>query len=101
MPSFTNGDGATNQDHSGEFRQTLQDDSIAIVGMACRFPQDAENCEKLWEMLLNGRSAASEFPPTRMNTDAHYHPDPAHGGSVSTGNLNIDEDCIDILLDEL
>lgn len=58
------------------------DDAIAIVGMACRFPQEADEPEKFWDMLLHARSALTEFPPHKMNIDAHYHPDPAHGGTV-------------------
>lgn len=91
MPSFTNGDGQTNLDHLGECQEVLQNDAIAIVGMACCFPQDAENCEGLWDMLLNGRSAVSEFPKSKMNVDAHYHPDPAYGGSVSAWSMELDE----------
>lgn len=56
--------------------------AIAVVGMACRFPQEAENPEKFWELLLRGRSASTEFPAHKLNIDAHYHPDPAHGGTV-------------------
>lgn len=83
MSLFTNGDRAKLLDHVGEFQEIGQEDAIAIVGMACRFPQDAETPEKLWDMLMNGRSAATEFPENKMNMSAHYHPDPAHGGTVS------------------
>lgn len=57
-------------------------DAIAIVGMACRFPQEAENPEKFWQLLLHARSALTEFPAHKINIDAHHHPDPAHGGTV-------------------
>lgn len=83
MPHHLNGDRSSKLDHHNGGPETPYEDPIAIVGMSCRFPQDAENPEKLWEMLLNGRSAATEFSKNRMNVDAHYHPDPAHGGSVS------------------
>ncbi|KAF1981618.1 hypothetical protein K402DRAFT_425261 [Aulographum hederae CBS 113979] len=75
--SAANGNGAQNGHNSGK------DYPIAIVGMACRFPQDAENNEKLWDMMDKGRSASTEFPADRFNIDAHWHPDPAHGGTTS------------------
>ncbi|MCJ1383523.1 hypothetical protein MMC17_006637 [Xylographa soralifera] len=47
---------------------------IAIVGMSCKFPGDATNPEKLWEMLAEGRSAWSEVPSSRFNSKGIYHP---------------------------
>jgi hypothetical protein len=87
MSLHMNGDGASNLGHPIPDLGVVPEDAIAIIGMACRFPQDAENPEKLWGMLLGGRSASSEFPKNRMNLDAHYHPDPTHGGSVSVPPL--------------
>ncbi len=45
--------------------------SIAIIGMACRFP-GAPNLQALWELIKAGRSAASEVPPDRWNADAFF-----------------------------
>ncbi|KAI6501122.1 Type I Iterative PKS [Pyricularia oryzae] len=56
-------------------------DDIAIIGMACRFPGDATNPSRLWDLLMDGRSAWSPVPATRWNQDAHYHPSPEHAGS--------------------
>ncbi|KAH8880112.1 hypothetical protein GQ53DRAFT_891722 [Thozetella sp. PMI_491] len=58
-------------------------DAVAIVGMACRFPQEAESTTRLWDLLLHGRSARTEFPEHKMNIDAHYHPEPTRAGSMS------------------
>lgn len=55
---------------------------IAVIGMACRFPGEAENVEGFWRMCCEGKSAWSEIPKTRMNADAFFHPDPSHGGTV-------------------
>jgi hypothetical protein len=70
--------------------ENLNDFPIAIIGMACRFPQDAENTEKFWDLLINGRSAMTEFPPEKMTTEAHYHPDPSHAGTVSQAHTNLE-----------
>ncbi|KAG9187092.1 hypothetical protein G6011_04963 [Alternaria panax] len=48
---------------------------IAIVGFGCRFPGDVTNGEKLWEMLVEKKSARTEVPPDRFNIDAFYNPD--------------------------
>lgn len=55
---------------------------IAIIGMACKFPQDADSPEKLWGVLMQCRSTMTPFPPERINEDAFYHPDVEHGGTV-------------------
>ncbi len=60
---------------------------MAIIGMACRFPQEAENPERFWKLLIEGRSAMTEFPKHKFNVDSHYHPDAAHGSSVSLSFL--------------
>lgn len=41
---------------------------IAIVGMACRYPQ-ADSVEALWDMLELGRCAVSEIPNDRFKMD--------------------------------
>ncbi|WUV06878.1 type I polyketide synthase [Amycolatopsis sp. NBC_01488] len=38
---------------------------IAIVGMSCRFPGGADTPERLWELLVGGGDARSEFPADR------------------------------------
>jgi hypothetical protein len=58
-------------------------EAIAIVGLATRFPQQATTTESLWELLLQARSTWSSIPKERFNSDAFYHPDPEHGGTVS------------------
>ncbi|KAK2036507.1 beta-ketoacyl synthase domain-containing protein [Colletotrichum somersetense] len=57
------------------------DEDIAIIGMACRFPGDAASPSKLWDLLMDGRSAWSEVPASRWNQDAHYHPSQERAGS--------------------
>ncbi|EFQ36395.1 beta-ketoacyl synthase domain-containing protein [Colletotrichum graminicola] len=57
------------------------DEDIAIIGMACRFPGDATSPSKLWDLLMEGKSAWSEVPASRWNQDAHYHPSQERAGS--------------------
>ena len=57
---------------------------IAVVGLATRFPQEAQTTEALWEVLLQARSTWSPIPKERFNSEAFYHPDPEHGGTVGS-----------------
>ncbi|KAH9897328.1 putative polyketide synthase [Xylariomycetidae sp. FL2044] len=56
---------------------------IAIVGMSCRFPGDATNPSKLWDMLCEGRSAWSSIPKEKFNAEAFFHPDPERNGAIN------------------
>lgn len=48
---------------------------IAIVGMACRYP-DAAGVSQLWENILSGRRAFRALPKQRISED-YYSSDPA------------------------
>ena len=48
--------------------------SIAIVGMACRYP-DARSPQELWENALAGRRAFRRIPPERLCAADYYSPD--------------------------
>lgn len=56
---------------------------IAIIGLGGRFPGDAANPEKLWDLISNGRSALSEVPKDRFNIDAFYHPHHERQGTIN------------------
>ncbi len=49
---------------------------IAIVGMACRFP-DADSPDRLWENVLAGRRAFRQIPDERMRLQDYWSVDPA------------------------
>ncbi|PYI09179.1 hypothetical protein BO78DRAFT_363301 [Aspergillus sclerotiicarbonarius CBS 121057] len=54
---------------------------IAVIGMAGKFADEAENCEKLWEVLLQGKCTWQPFPRDRFNVDTHFHNNPERGGT--------------------
>jgi acyl transferase domain-containing protein/D-arabinose 1-dehydrogenase-like Zn-dependent alcohol dehydrogenase/acyl carrier protein len=60
------------------------DEPIAIVAMACRYPGGVSSPEQLWQMLLDGRDATSEFPIDRGWPQDLYDPDPDAPGKSST-----------------
>ena len=49
---------------------------IAVIGMACRLPGDANNPEDLWTMLAEGRDGWCEVPRNRWDWKSFYHKDP-------------------------
>ena len=51
-----------------------QDSKLAIVGMACRMPSDADTPERFWELLVEGRDTLSVVPPDRFDIEAHFNP---------------------------
>jgi enediyne polyketide synthase len=48
---------------------------IAVVGMACRYP-DATSPRELWENALAGRRAFRRLPDVRMRVEDYWDPDP-------------------------
>ncbi|WP_226000285.1 non-ribosomal peptide synthetase/type I polyketide synthase [Paenibacillus sp. BJ-4] len=65
-------------------------ESIAIVGMACRFP-GASDPEDFWRVLQRGEDCITEIPPDRWSLEEYYDADPdvpgktysRHGGFLS------------------
>ncbi|MGK4578841.1 type I polyketide synthase [Kitasatospora sp. HPMI-4] len=58
------------------------DEPIAIVGMSCRFPGGVQSPEDLWQLLVAGGDALSEFPADRgWDLDTVFNADPGHQGT--------------------
>ncbi|WP_405493168.1 HAD-IIIC family phosphatase [Nocardia sp. NBC_00511] len=51
------------------------DDAIAILSMACRFPGAADSPEALWQLLDSYSDGLSEVPEGRWDIDGLYDPD--------------------------
>lgn len=58
--------------------------AIAIVGMGCRFPGEANAPASYWELLINGVDAISEVPEDRWNLRAHFNEDKTKPGKTYT-----------------
>ncbi|NVJ08010.1 SDR family NAD(P)-dependent oxidoreductase, partial [Myxococcus sp. AM001] len=58
------------------------DEPIAIIGMACRFPGDADSPEAYWRLLRDGVDATTEVPADRWDVDALFDVDPEAPGKV-------------------
>jgi acyl transferase domain-containing protein/acyl-CoA synthetase (AMP-forming)/AMP-acid ligase II/acyl carrier protein len=62
---------------------TGHEEDIAIISMACRFP-DANSPEDFWENLLQGRDSIKDIPPDRWNAELFFE----QGAKVSPGKTN-------------
>lgn len=47
---------------------------IAIIGMGCHFPGEANNPEAFWQILRNRKSNITEVPPERWDISTFYDP---------------------------
>ncbi|KAG4444512.1 hypothetical protein IFR05_000103 [Cadophora sp. M221] len=56
---------------------------IAIIGLSGRFPGEATNPEKLWDMCAAGENAWSPLPADRFSAEAFYHPDGGRNGAAN------------------
>ncbi|MEU5637021.1 type I polyketide synthase, partial [Streptomyces rishiriensis] len=66
-------------------RRAVDDDPIAVVGMACRYPGGIAGPEDLWDLVRAGVDGISPLPTDRnWNPERLYHPDPDHPGTVYT-----------------
>ncbi len=64
--------------------QAAGSEPLAIVGMSCRFPGDADSPEAYWSLMEAGRDAIGEVPKDRWDNDAFFDPDPEAKGRVAT-----------------
>lgn len=55
---------------------------VALVGMACRFPGEADSLARFWQMLCHGQDAIGDIPADRWEADRFYHPDKNVAGKM-------------------
>ncbi len=55
---------------------------IAVVGMGCRYPGGADDPERFWELLAEGRDTVAPIPRDRFDTDRWYSANPADPGRI-------------------
>ena len=58
----------------------MSTESIAVVGMSCRFPDGANSPEEFWKLLDQGFDASREVPENRWDIDDYYDGNPGIPG---------------------
>ncbi|MEU6948165.1 SDR family oxidoreductase [Streptomyces sp. NPDC046316] len=59
---------------------------VAIVGMACMFPQ-APDVASYWALVLDGHDAVTEVPPERWDPAVHHSPEPGAASASKWGGF--------------
>ncbi|WP_107667151.1 type I polyketide synthase [Cyanothece sp. BG0011] len=67
-----------------ESLQHKDNEPIAIVGMGCRFPGDANTPESFWELLSQGKEAIAPIPSNRWDTETYYDENPEVPNKIYT-----------------
>ena len=57
---------------------------VAVVGIGCRFPGNANGPQSFWELLVNAGDAITEVPADRWDAEAFYSPDSLAPGRMTT-----------------
>ncbi|MDY7006756.1 MAG: beta-ketoacyl synthase N-terminal-like domain-containing protein [Cyanobacteriota bacterium] len=65
-----------------EMMERSRSEAIAIIGIGCRFPGNANTPESFWELLSNGEDSVREIPRERWNLDYYYDPNPETPGKM-------------------
>lgn len=76
MPSNNNISGSV------QLSQPSIREPIAIIGIGCRFPGDANSPEDFWKLLTQGVNAITPVPQDRWHIRAFYNPDPVKPGKT-------------------
>ncbi|RNG31900.1 SDR family NAD(P)-dependent oxidoreductase, partial [Streptomyces botrytidirepellens] len=75
--------GAVEKAAVGPVVTRVDDEPIAIVGMACRYPGGVDSPEGLWRLVDEGVDAISEFPADRgWGVEDIYDPEPGKPGKT-------------------
>ncbi|KAI0437216.1 putative polyketide synthase [Xylaria telfairii] len=72
--------------------RTEDRDSIAITGLACRFPGSGSTLEEFWESICAGESAWSKTPRERFNMEAFWSPNKRRSTSAAMGAHFVQQD---------
>lgn len=75
-------------------RAEQQEESIAIVGVACRFPGGANTPLKLKDLIQSPHDLSRTVPASRFDTASFFHSDPSHHGTTNANKAYFLDDDI-------
>ena len=59
-----------------------KEDSIAVVGIGCRFPGSSNDVTQFWDLLKNGKDAIVDVPKDRWDRHTYYNENRAFSGKT-------------------
>jgi len=59
-----------------------KEDSIAVVGVGCRFPGSSNDVNQFWDLLKNGKDAIVNVPKNRWDRHTYYNENRAFSGKT-------------------
>ncbi|KAK4033573.1 BcPKS5, polyketide synthase [Parachaetomium inaequale] len=62
--------------------QDQNQEPIAVIGMACRFPGGCDSPSKLWDLLRAPRDLTQRIPADRFDIAGFYHSNGSHHGAT-------------------
>jgi hybrid polyketide synthase/nonribosomal peptide synthetase ACE1 len=66
---------------------------IAVIGMACRFPGGSNSPSKLWDLLKAPHDIAKPIPADRFDSAGFFHANGSHHGATDCNEAYfLDED---------
>ncbi len=74
---------AVDQQERLEAMQRAEREPIAVIGIGCRFPGDADSPDAFWDLLRQGRDATRKVPADRWDINALFDADPDAPGRMS------------------
>lgn len=74
--------GATEGPVTGAVQEPDRLDSIAIIGIGCRFPGGIEDPRSFWELIASGTDTIVDIPPDRWRADAFFDSYPGTPGRM-------------------
>ncbi len=63
---------------------TVSLESVAIVGIGCRYPGGADTPDAFWQMIREGVDSVTEVPRSRWDVNPIYDPDPHAPNKTNT-----------------
>ncbi|KUJ22238.1 BcPKS5, polyketide synthase [Mollisia scopiformis] len=71
----------------------VEQEPIAVIGMACRFPGSSNSPSKLWDLLRSPRDLSKRVPTDRFDVTGFHHSNGSHHGATDATNAYfIEED---------
>ncbi|WP_038182353.1 SDR family NAD(P)-dependent oxidoreductase [Vibrio rhizosphaerae] len=71
-------------------QQVMQpDDTVAIVGIGCRFPGGVVDTDSYWKLLCSSESAITQMTDERWHMQGIYDPNPEVAGKIHTRSVGL------------